>query len=542
LLTPLTELANSAVAAAMERVLDRFAPTSGHLRIDRLDIDAGDMPLEILQANLARAVSDAMETALQDRLAAGIAATDGPSGADAEYLTERSATLEAFAHFLRSGTLPWSFRLPDGGTLEERARDILRDAPDRDAARRDLVAIVLPALRSPYARRRLVMRYRPDFLFALLAAASDAAAHGMRDLMELLESGDTGGPPTGLEREVWAEAFAAVAESRPFSSSGILVAAIRALGIRSRDLVSRSSRTLERVLARISAEMARDVDAILASLRDTDSVRRMDAAGERATDALRAAMRDDADACARRLLLAAIGLRLQSMPGSKAEIIRAAADDGASARVHDPAKRTDVSERRGLSDDRHESTDATRTETRGEDADHREDEHGDTLSIDTAGLVLLHPFLARFFTGLGIAGEDAIARPERAVALLHFLATGRERAEEHELILEKLLCGIPIAVPVEPVEALTADEIEESAALLHAVIGHWSVLKDTGIDALRGAFLVRPGLLSWRGDGEWLLRVEPRGIDVLLDRLPWAISMIRLPWMRQMVHVEWEHA
>ena len=40
-------------------------------------------------------------------------------------------------------------------------------------------------------------------------------------------------------------------------------------------------------------------------------------------------------------------------------------------------------------------------------------------------------------------------------------------------------------------------------------------------------------------DGEWLLPMERKAIDILLDQLPWGIGMIPLPWMPQMLHVEW---
>ena len=71
------------------------------------------------------------------------------------------------------------------------------------------------------------------------------------------------------------------------------------------------------------------------------------------------------------------------------------------------------------------------------------------------------------------------------------------------------------------------------------MIQHWTALRSTSPDALRGTFLARPGKLSRRPDGDWLLQVEPLSYDILLDQLPWGISMIQLPWMPQMLRVEW---
>jgi hypothetical protein len=159
--------------------------------------------------------------------------------------------------------------------------------------------------------------------------------------------------------------------------------------------------------------------------------------------------------------------------------------------------------------------------------------------LDNAGLVLLHPFLPRFFEGLGLAAHDQLLQPERALSLLHFLATSQLIAPEHALTLPKLLCAVPLAQPVAAEVALTTAETDEAEALLRAVVQHWTALRSTSPDALRGTFLARSGKLSLRPDGDWLLQVELMSYDILLDQLPWGISMIQLPWMAQLLRVEW---
>lgn len=159
--------------------------------------------------------------------------------------------------------------------------------------------------------------------------------------------------------------------------------------------------------------------------------------------------------------------------------------------------------------------------------------------IENAGLVLLHPFLPRLFAGLHIAAGNGILQPERALCLLHYLATGALKAPEYELLLPKLLCGVDLRVPVASEVGLTQAERAECTALLEAVVAHWDALGNSSADALRGTFLLRPGKLSQREDGDWLLQVESSGFDILLDRLPWATSFIKLPWMDQTLWVEW---
>ncbi|USX17917.1 contractile injection system tape measure protein [Oxalobacteraceae bacterium OTU3REALA1] len=168
--------------------------------------------------------------------------------------------------------------------------------------------------------------------------------------------------------------------------------------------------------------------------------------------------------------------------------------------------------------------------------EHPDSAHG--IYIDNAGLVLLHPFLPALFEELGLARDGQLMRPERALALLHFLASGQPQAPEYALALPKLLCQLPLTANIEPGVVLHAAEQAEADVLLKAVIGHWSALRDTSPDGLRGAFLLRPGKLSERG-GEWLLQVERQTADILLGDLPWGYSAIRLPWMAGILWVEW---
>lgn len=167
--------------------------------------------------------------------------------------------------------------------------------------------------------------------------------------------------------------------------------------------------------------------------------------------------------------------------------------------------------------------------------------NGESIYIQNAGLVLLQPFFATYFKRLGmLEGNDFIDLKARlrAVHLLQYLVAGIEKHPEQELPLNKILCNVPLqeAVPMEVV--LTEQEKQVSAQLLHAVINNWDKLKNTSIEGLRASFLQRTGVLTWKGDS-WNLRVEQRGYDVLLQTLPWNISMIKTSWMTNFLYVEW---
>ncbi len=166
----------------------------------------------------------------------------------------------------------------------------------------------------------------------------------------------------------------------------------------------------------------------------------------------------------------------------------------------------------------------------------------DDLVIDGAGMVLLWPFLETLFSRLELLTQERLfgdeAQRQRAMALLGFLVDGDGDPPEWRLTLAKLLCG---ALPQAPygLEAPLSDaEQAEAEALLQAVLDHADGrLGDDGT-ALRQGFLQRPGLLSAR-PGAWVLQVERRPGDEVLDGLPWSWSWIRLPWMDDLLQVVW---
>jgi hypothetical protein len=55
---------------------------------------------------------------------------------------------------------------------------------------------------------------------------------------------------------------------------------------------------------------------------------------------------------------------------------------------------------------------------------------------------------------------------------------------------------------------------------------------------LRETFLQREGKLQPTHDG-WKLRVQRKTLDVLVDQIPWSISVVFHAWMPQPIHVTW---
>jgi hypothetical protein len=173
-------------------------------------------------------------------------------------------------------------------------------------------------------------------------------------------------------------------------------------------------------------------------------------------------------------------------------------------------------------------------------------EEGEPIFIANAGLVLLAPYLPALLDRLGVLTTDAegkqhidgIDAMSRAVHLLQYMADQRLDAPEHELVLNKLLCGLPTAQPVLASFAAEAADLELCDGLLGAVVANWPIIAGTSLEGLRETFLQRDGRLRHEEEA-WRLQVQRKGVDVLVDRVPWSFATIFHRWMPQPLQVTW---
>ena len=165
----------------------------------------------------------------------------------------------------------------------------------------------------------------------------------------------------------------------------------------------------------------------------------------------------------------------------------------------------------------------------------------ESIIIGNAGLVLFHPFLETYFNRTGLMENreftDESSR-NRAVLLLQYLATGNTEHAEHELVLNKMLCNVPLEEAIPVSFTATEQELQLTKELLEVFIERWDKLKNTSVDGLRNSFILRDGRLNFTED-HWSLRVEQRGYDILLQSLPWAYGYIKTNWMPYNLIVEW---
>lgn len=165
------------------------------------------------------------------------------------------------------------------------------------------------------------------------------------------------------------------------------------------------------------------------------------------------------------------------------------------------------------------------------------------LHINNAGQVLAAAFLPRLFSMLNLMQDGKfihLGAADRAVHLVQFMVTGQSATPEYELILNKILCGIGTSIPVSAGIEITEQEQTLIEQMLTSMIQHWKVLGSTSITGLRETFFQRQGWLVLEEDC-WRLKVKEQTFDLLLDRLPWSISLIKHGWMDKPLRVSWRN-
>ena len=168
-------------------------------------------------------------------------------------------------------------------------------------------------------------------------------------------------------------------------------------------------------------------------------------------------------------------------------------------------------------------------------------ESGEHIPVHEAGLVILNPFLPMLFERAGCMEGNTWRSEEskaKAVKLLQYAATGHEIADEHTLVIHKLLCGMEPSEFLTGTLPLTEEEKELVTGLLQAVIQRWDKMQSSSVENLRASFFMRDGTLSSHED-IWRLRVEHKAYDILLQTLPWGIGFIKAAWMQKALTVEW---
>ena len=164
--------------------------------------------------------------------------------------------------------------------------------------------------------------------------------------------------------------------------------------------------------------------------------------------------------------------------------------------------------------------------------------------VNNAGLCLLSAWFLRLLSMLDYLNEarkdikDTKSRI-RAMFLLQYLTCQEEKEyRETELVFNRLLVGLPMHIPLPKRLELTAEEKQIADSLLSAVKAHWSKMNGTSLKGFLQSFVTRTGRLEEQ-DEKWLLTVDDKTHDILLDSVPWGFRQICLPWLKKYIQVKW---
>lgn len=501
----LSDLCTQWLNPAIERVMDRVAPADRHLRIERLEVDAGTLSPEHFEQEFVESVARALEILLREQVSQRplAAATSGDMGSSVTALhSEARVAADALLYFLEKGRLPWSLRLPPGVSFEAFLLETWGfdsgSASFSQSADALSPSALTRTLAYPQARIRLVLQFSKPFLQALLQWIAPGYGHLAGRIPEIGRA--TAVAASSFENHLWETAFRLAIQPAPASEITSDAALVGLALTTHPEAIVAVFPVLKTLLPEAAWPELVRVFAAHSGPAFTEYIPLLERQLKTIIDPLPVEIQS-------LLKIASHPKNSRQAQSREPRAGISAAETAATSQQHEPGTTAGLPE--------------------------------EAIYVDNAGLVILHPFLQLFFEGLGIARDGAIVQPGQALQLLHFLCTGHTPAPEYELTLPKILCNIPPETPVEPGEALSDHEKAEAENLLRATIRWWEALRDTSPDGLRGTFLCRPGKLSLRDDGDWLLQVERQSFDVLLDQLPWGISVVRLPWMERMIWVEW---
>ena len=174
------------------------------------------------------------------------------------------------------------------------------------------------------------------------------------------------------------------------------------------------------------------------------------------------------------------------------------------------------------------------------------EQYGDLkhVPISNAGLVILFPFLPMLFMRLNMLSQDrrgfnSNESKVRAIFILqHLMASEDREYDEKDLFLNRLLINYPFNEPLPRRVELNQDELNTIDSLLEATKTNWSKMRNTSMRAFQESFLNRTGFIE-KTEHEWILTVEERAYDILLDSIPWSYKLVRLPWMENILKVNW---
>ena len=166
----------------------------------------------------------------------------------------------------------------------------------------------------------------------------------------------------------------------------------------------------------------------------------------------------------------------------------------------------------------------------------------DSIVIQNAGLIILWPFFFRLFDKCGFIIDKEFKDEEslqKGILLTQYLVTGSTEFNENELILNKILCGAPQFMNVDVTLEVDDVYLDLCESLLKGVLKNWEKLSNSSVETLRETFLIREGILR-PVELDYKLNVIKGTFDMLIETIPWNISIIQTTFMKNKISVDWK--
>ncbi|TCN59961.1 hypothetical protein D0809_08535 [Flavobacterium circumlabens] len=165
------------------------------------------------------------------------------------------------------------------------------------------------------------------------------------------------------------------------------------------------------------------------------------------------------------------------------------------------------------------------------------------ITVRNAGIVLLNDYVVMLFERLGLVVDNKFTSIENQISAaqyLQYVVTGLTETEETYLPLNKVLCGLSLLHTVPDAIEISEANRELINGLIQAAISYWDAIGECSVSGFRGNWLVREGTLFEMED-RWELTVDKKPYDVLINKSPFAFSIMKYPWMDKPLHVNWPY-
>lgn len=535
----ISEVYKREITRALTDLFDRIGSPDENIVIDRLNVDLGRVNYKNLESEfpekVRKKVEEALNTLISQAKVSGdternetapgkgtlkdflrMKYTEPGGGSSVEIRSANVSDLDRLVYFLKTGTVPWWVNQQSVSSISEVAQQLLRNNPEQ------VSRCIVPLLESSKMRKRFVYQFGElliDDLMALVVPGYNDFVDSVSGDFEALNQSKkfTTAPRKKVRQLIRQQAFDFLYSQLPhiqgIAVKSLLARTERGTG-RGSFVITKPAR--QAFLAALLQEFSTKLPAHTHTIGQKDRAR---------TLMQRAASSSDK-------FLIALAISLDEVVASSPRFAKTEGFVEALTKsiIETPSVQLDLKK---------QLTEPLAT-LKEQDSVQDEVPVADAM-VQNAGLVLLWPYLNPFFKELGLVQEGDFVTDDardRAVHLLQYMVTLEEEHPEEELMLNKLLCGMEVTDPVSLSAALTKSEKEECGNLLKAVVTNWTALKSTSAESFRQSFLNKDGALFFEHE-KWTLKVERTGADILLDTLPWGLSMIMLPWNRETLYTEW---